>query len=147
MTAKRCRYHPVMTGGTTGRVMVASDVAGRAGVVVLMGVVIVRTIDPDTGSDGFPDIALVLFGGYALWNLVVAAWALRQAARGPDDRPAVRRFARLLGVGAAIRVLWLLPVTQDPSWSSPALFALLGATVVTIATATMVAGAAAAAPS
>ena len=49
-----------------------------------------------------------------------------------------RRFAWLLGAGAVVRALCLLPVARDSFWRSTALFALLAATLLTIAAATIV---------
>lgn len=65
-------------------------------------------------------------------------WTFRQSARAAAGAE-VRRCARVLAVGAAVRAIWLLPVAGDPYWRSPAMFALLAATLITIVTATMIA--------
>jgi hypothetical protein len=128
-----------MRGGrVTERVLVVSDVAARLGVIVLLVVVVQKMLDPETGSDGFPDAFLVPLGAYAAWNLAVIVWTLRRTAHESGDGE-LRRVARLIGVGAGVRALWLLPVASDPYWRSPAMFALLAATLIAIATATMVA--------
>jgi hypothetical protein len=115
-----------MGGGRgTQRVLVVSDVAARLGVIVLLGLVVQKMLDPETGSDGLPDAFVVPIGAYAGWNLAVIVWTLRQtaSASGAAD---LRRIARMLGIGAGVRALWLLPVASDPYWRSPAMFALCG---------------------
>lgn len=118
--------------------MVVTDVAARLGVVVLLGVVVGKMLDRQTGSDGFPDVFVVPLGAYAAWNVAVAVWTIRRTA-GDSGAAGSRRVARLIGVGAGARALWLLPAACDPSWRSPATFALLAVTLIAIATATMVA--------
>jgi hypothetical protein len=116
--------------------MVVCDMAARAGVVVLIAVVTGRVLDRSDGSDGVPSIAAVPLVAYLVWNVIVSVWLGRRVNR-PRLGAEARALAWLVGGGAAVRVLWLLPVAGDPSWRSPALFVLLAATVVTIAAATV----------
>jgi hypothetical protein len=117
--------------------MVGCDIAARVGVVVLLAVVMGRLLDQSDGSDGLPAVAAVPLAGYGVWNLATIVWAgrrVRQERRGAE----ARRFSWLLGAGAVVRALWLLPVARDPFWRSTALSALLVATLLTIAAATIV---------
>jgi hypothetical protein len=123
------------------RGMVFCDMATRAAVVVLVAVVIGRVMDRSDGSDGLPSIAALPLVVYLAWNVASIAW-LGRLMRRPRRDVEARRFAWLLGGGAAVRVLWLLPVTRDPYWRSPALFVLLAVTVITIAGATICASSA-----
>jgi hypothetical protein len=123
------------------RGMVFCDMATRAGVVVLVAVVIGRVMDRSDGSDGLPSIAALPLVVYLAWNVAAIAW-LGRLMRRPRRDVEARRFAWLLGGGAAVRVLWLLPVARDPYWRSPALFVLLAVTVITIAGATICASSA-----
>ncbi len=118
------------------RGMVFCDMAARVGVVVLIAVVIGRVLGRSDGSDGLPSIAALPLVMYLAWNVAVIAWLGRLMNRPRRDAEA-RRFAWLLGGGAAVRAFWLLPVARDPYWRSPALFVLLAFTVITIAGATI----------
>lgn len=106
--------------------------ATRVGVVALLAVVIGRVMDRSDGSDGLPTVAALPLVAYLVWNVAAIAWLGRLVNR-PRRGAEARRFAWLLGGGAAVRALWLLPVARDPFWRSPALFVLLAATVITIA--------------
>jgi hypothetical protein len=116
--------------------MVVCDMAARAGVVVLIAVVIGRVLDRSDGSDGVPSIAALPLVAYLAWNVAASVWLGRLVNR-PRLGAEARRFAWLVGGGAAVRVLWLLPAARDPYWRSPALFVLLAATGITIAAATI----------
>jgi hypothetical protein len=116
--------------------MVVCDMAARVGVITLIAVVIGRVLDRSDGSDGVPSIVALPLLAYLAWNVAATMWLGRLVSRPRLDAE-VRRFAWLVGGGAAVRVLWLLPVARDPYWRSPALFGLLAATVITIAAATI----------
>lgn len=128
---------PDVSGKRLEHVLVGSDIAVRTGVVVLLVVMMSRLMDHSDGFDGVPTAAAIPLAAYLVWNIVAMVWQGRRVRRERSGAQA-RQFAGLLGVGAAARVLWLLPIARDPYWRSPVLFVLLAATVITIAAATII---------
>lgn len=67
---------------------------------------------------------------YLVWNVGFVVWLARRVA---SDGGLVVRTLRIVGLAAAVRLVWLVPVARDPWWAGWPLSVLVVLTVATVA--------------
>lgn len=127
------RGHRDATAGASPLALgiVALEVVVRVGVVVLLGVFAKEIVTQDSDA-GFPSIFMVPVVAYAAWNLGVIRWVLRSTARTTESATGQRTATIVLGL-AAVRLVWLTPLSRDPWWGGAPTMSLVVLTCGVIA--------------
>ena len=110
--------------------MVVLDGLARLGVVGVLAVVMWLIVDSRGSDAGVPVGAVVPVAAYAVWNVGFVVWLARRVA---GDGGLVVRTLRIVGLAAAVRLVWVVPVARDPWWAGWPMSVLVVLTVVTVA--------------
>ncbi|MEK7425852.1 MAG: hypothetical protein AAB131_18675 [Actinomycetota bacterium] len=117
--------------GGLGTALRVNESAARGAVACLLSFLVFKIVDNDSDGGVAPILALPV-AAYAAWNVGVVVWLIRGATERAEPAEA-RNAARFIGVMAAVRLVWLVPLSLDPWWRGPFLAALVAASLLTIA--------------